>query len=42
VITQRNVDVGGLVQAGATSGRFTFMIMQGQRHPDSGVNAATR
>jgi RND family efflux transporter MFP subunit len=29
VITQRNVDVGSLVQADATSGTFMFTIMQG-------------
>jgi RND family efflux transporter MFP subunit len=29
VITQRNIDVGGLVQADATSGTFMFTIMQG-------------
>jgi RND family efflux transporter MFP subunit len=28
VITQRNIDVGGLVQADATSGTFMFTIMQ--------------
>src|SRR5258708_35914540 len=29
VITQRNVDIGSLVQADATSGTFMFTIMQG-------------
>jgi RND family efflux transporter MFP subunit len=29
VITQRNIDIGGLVQADATSGTFMFTIMQG-------------
>src|SRR4029077_17376051 len=29
VITQRNIDVGSLVQADATSGTFMFNIMQG-------------
>jgi Barrel-sandwich domain of CusB or HlyD membrane-fusion len=29
VITQRNIDVGSLVQADATSGTFMFTIMQG-------------
>ena len=29
VITQRNIDVGSLVQADATSGTFTFTLMQG-------------
>ena len=28
VITQRNIDVGSLVQADATSGTFMFTIMQ--------------
>jgi RND family efflux transporter MFP subunit len=30
VITQRNVDIGSLVQADATSGTFMFTIMQGK------------
>ena len=28
VITQRNIDVGSLVQADATSGTFMFTLMQ--------------
>jgi RND family efflux transporter MFP subunit len=30
VITQRNIDIGSLVQADATTGTFMFTIMQGQ------------
>ena len=29
VITQRNIDIGSLVQADATSGTFMFTVMQG-------------
>ena len=42
VITQRNIDVGSLVQADATSGTFMFTIMQRQCHPHSGLCAAGR
>ena len=28
VVTQRNIDVGSLVQADATSGTFMFTVMQ--------------
>ena len=39
-ITQRNIDVGSLVQADATSGTFLFTHDAEQRHPHPGLCAA--
>ena len=40
VITQRNIDVGTLVQADATTGTFMFTVMQDRCDPHPGLRAA--